>query len=218
MTAFELRTRRARANGVFRIFFPLFERGRLLFGAVSGKLVSIEWGETASATLSAAAGRGSSGILPFRQTVSVEGVDVKKSYLAIDMGASSGRCVVGRFDGKKIELEELYRYENGPVDMNGSLYWDLPGLWKSVQNGLRAVGAKYGAEISSVGVDTWGVDFAFLGRGGELLGNPYCYRDPRTDGAMERAFNIVSRDEIFAQTGLQFMQFNSLYQLSLIHI
>ena len=138
---------------------------------------------------------------------------MKKSYLAIDMGASSGRHVVGHFDGKRIELEELYRYENGPVDMNGSLYWDLPGLWKSVKNGLRLVGSKYGANIASVGVDTWGVDFAFLGRGGELLGNPYCYRDHRTDGAMERAFKIVPREEIFAQTGLQFMEFNSLYQL-----
>ena len=129
------------------------------------------------------------------------------------MGASSGRLVVGHFDGKKIELEEMYRYENGPVEMNGSLFWDLPGLWKSVQTGLYAVGAKYGASIASVGVDTWGVDFAFLGRGGVLLGNPYCYRDPRTDGAMARAFEIVPRDEIFAQTGLQFMEFNSLYQL-----
>lgn len=138
---------------------------------------------------------------------------MKKSYLAIDMGASSGRHVVGHFDGKKIELEELYRFENGPVDMNGSLFWDLPGLWKSVQNGLRVAGAKYGSQIASVGVDTWGVDFAFIGRGRVLLGNPYCYRDPRTDGAMERAFKIVPRDEIFAQTGLQFMDFNSLYQL-----
>ncbi len=138
---------------------------------------------------------------------------MKKSYLAIDMGASSGRLVVGHFDGKKIELEEMYRYENGPVEMNGSLFWDLPGLWKSVQTGLYAVGAKYGAAIESVGVDTWGVDFAFLGRNGVLLGNPYCYRDPRTDGAMARAFEIVPRDEIFAQTGLQFMEFNSLYQL-----
>ena len=138
---------------------------------------------------------------------------MKKSYLAIDMGASSGRLVVGRFDGKKIELEEMYRYENGPVEMNGSLFWDLPGLWKSVQNGLYAVGAKYGDQITSVGVDTWGVDFAFLGRGGVLLGNPYCYRDPRTDGAMQRAFEIVPREQIFAQTGLQFMEFNSLYQL-----
>ena len=97
--------------------------------------------------------------------------------------------------------------------MNGSLFWDLPGLWKSVQNGLYVAGAKYGSQISSVGVDTWGVDFAFLGRGGEILGNPYCYRDPRTDGAMERAFKIVPREEIFQQTGLQFMEFNSLYQL-----
>ncbi|MDO5308032.1 MAG: rhamnulokinase family protein [Planctomycetia bacterium] len=138
---------------------------------------------------------------------------MKKSYLAIDMGASSGRHVVANFDGKKVELEELYRFENGPVEMNGSLYWDLPGLWKSVQQGLYAVGAKYGDKITSVGVDTWGVDFAFLGRGGELLGNPYCYRDPRTDGAMARAFQVVPREEIFAQTGLQFMDFNSLYQL-----
>ena len=138
---------------------------------------------------------------------------MKKSYLAIDMGASSGRHVVGHFDGKRIELEELYRFENGPVEMNGSLFWDLPGLWKSVQNGLHVAGSKYGSQIASVGVDTWGVDFAFLGRGHELLGNPYCYRDPRTDGAMERAFRIVPREEIFAQTGLQFMDFNSLYQL-----
>ena len=99
---------------------------------------------------------------------------MKKSYLAIDMGASSGRLVVGHFDGKKIELEEAYRYENGPVEMNGSLFWDLPGLWKNVQTGLYAVGAKYGSQIESVGVDTWGVDFAFLGREGVLLGNPYC--------------------------------------------
>ena len=138
---------------------------------------------------------------------------MKKSYLAVDMGASSGRHVVGHFDGEKIELEELYRYENGPVEMNGSLFWDLPGLWKSVQNGLRVAGGKYGDKITSVGVDTWGVDFAFLGRGDVLLGNPYCYRDPRTDGAMTRAFKIVPREEIFAQTGLQFMDFNTLYQL-----
>ena len=81
-------------------------------------------------------------------------MEAKKSYLAIDMGASSGRLVVGHFDGAKIELEELYRYDNGPVEMNGSLFWDLPGLWQSVQTGLYAAGAKYGEHISSVGVDT----------------------------------------------------------------
>ncbi|MDO4586638.1 MAG: rhamnulokinase family protein [Planctomycetia bacterium] len=138
---------------------------------------------------------------------------MKKSYLAIDMGASSGRHVVGHFDGKHLELEELYRYENGPIEMQNSYFWNLPGLWSHVQKGLTAVGSKYGSSLCSIGVDTWGVDFAFLGRNNELLGNPYCYRDPRTDGAMEKAFAIFPRDQIFANTGLQFMQFNSLYQL-----
>ncbi|MBR5626342.1 MAG: rhamnulokinase, partial [Thermoguttaceae bacterium] len=137
----------------------------------------------------------------------------QKSYLAIDMGASSGRHVVGNFDGERLTLEELYRYENGPIDMLGSLYWNLPGLWADVCKGLRSVGSKYGKSLCSIGVDTWGVDFAMLGRNNELLGNPYCYRDPRTNGAMDRAFGVVPRDGIFAETGLQFMQFNSLYQL-----
>lgn len=136
----------------------------------------------------------------------------KKTCLAIDMGASSGRHVAGRFDGRTLELEELYRFENGPVSMLDSFYWDLPGLWSHVQKGL-AVAAARNEPLESVGVDTWGVDFAFVTQKGELLGNPYCYRDSRTDGAMERAFAVVGRPEIFAQTGLQFMQFNSLFQL-----
>ena len=136
-----------------------------------------------------------------------------KSYLAIDMGASSGRHIIGHFDGKRLNLEEVYRFENGPVEMAGSLYWNFPGQWGHVAAGLQAAGALYGANIVSVGVDTWGVDFGLLGRNDTLLGIPFCYRDPRTDGAMERAFEIVSRDDIFANTGLQFMQFNTLYQL-----
>ena len=86
-------------------------------------------------------------------------------------------------------------------------------LWQHVQNGLRAAQAKHGDRIASTGVDTWGVDFGLLGRGDELLGNPVCYRDPRTDGILERAFKIVPREEIFAHTGLQFMQINTLFQL-----
>lgn len=135
-----------------------------------------------------------------------------KNYLAIDMGASSGRHLVGRFDGNKLTLEEIYRYENGPVDLAGTLYWNLPGLWSHVQNGLQVAGAKFGDTICSVGVDTWGVDFALLGRDDMLLGNPVCYRDARTDGMMEKAFETVPRREIFNQSGLQFMQFNTLYQ------
>ena len=137
----------------------------------------------------------------------------KRIYLAVDIGASSGRHVAGVFDGSRIELAEVHRFENGPVVANGRMYWDLLRQWACVRDGLRAAAAKYPAQVASVGVDTWGVDFALLGRGNELLGNPYHYRDSRTDGIMERAFSIVPREEIFAATGLQFMQFNTLFQL-----
>lgn len=137
----------------------------------------------------------------------------QKAYLAVDMGASSGRHVLGLFDGQKLQLEEVYRFENGPVETAGRLYWDLLGQWTNVRQGLRAAGSKCGSSVVSVGVDTWGVDFGLLGRGDELLGNPYQYRDSRTNGMLEKAFGIVSRDEIFRHTGLQFMQINTLYQL-----
>ena len=138
----------------------------------------------------------------------------EKAYLAIDMGASSGRHLVGRFDGRRLRLEEVHRFENGPVDLGGRQYWDLPGLWSRVRQGLTAAAAAAGGDaIVSVGVDTWGVDFGLLGRNDELLGNPYHYRDGRTNGILERAFSIVPREEIFRHTGLQFMQFNTLYQL-----
>jgi len=135
-----------------------------------------------------------------------------RAYLAVDIGASSGRHVVGRFDGRKLTLEEVYRFENGPVEVLGSLHWDLLGLWSHVKNGLRAASSG-GRPIVSVGVDTWGVDFGLLASDGSLLGNPNHYRDSRTNGMMEKAFGVVSREEIFRHTGLQFMQFNSLYQL-----
>jgi rhamnulokinase len=129
------------------------------------------------------------------------------------MGASSGRHVLGRFDGGKLRLEEIYRFENGPVDVGGTLYWDLLAQWTHVKAGLRKAGRQSGATISSVGVDTWGVDFGLLGRDDILLGNPVHYRDSRTDGMMEKAFSIVGRETIFRHTGLQFMQLNTLYQL-----
>ena len=134
-------------------------------------------------------------------------------YLAIDLGASSGRHVAGLFDGSRLKLAEIYRFDNGPVHVNDHMYWDVLGLWQHIQNGLRAAGANYGGRLRSLGVDTWGVDFGLLGRGDELLGNPYNYRDPRTVGMLDKAFQIVSREEIFAQTGLQFMELNSLFQL-----
>jgi rhamnulokinase len=137
----------------------------------------------------------------------------QKAYLAVDMGASSGRHLLGRFDGQQLQLEEVYRFENGAVDVGGRLYWDLLGQWAHVRQGLRIAGSRWGDRVASVGVDTWGVDFGLLGRGDELLGNPYQYRDARTSGMMDKAFGIVSREEIFRHTGLQFMQINTLYQL-----
>ncbi|WDI40683.1 rhamnulokinase [Bremerella sp. P1] len=136
-----------------------------------------------------------------------------KTYLAVDLGASSGRVLGGRFDGTKLELEEIHRFENGPVAFAGHLHWDLLKLWQNIKDGLTAAGTKFGRDISSIGVDTWGVDFALLGNNDELLGNPYHYRDPRTNGIFDRAFAKVSREEIFAETGLQFMEINTLYQL-----
>jgi rhamnulokinase len=137
----------------------------------------------------------------------------RKVALAVDLGASGGRVVSGAFDGRLLELEELHRFENGPVPLAGQLVWDLPRLWQEVTEGLRAAAARHGQGVSSVGVDTWGVDFAFLGSDGGLLANPVCYRDPRTSGMCAVAEAIVPRPEIFAATGLQFMEINSLYQL-----
>ena len=133
-------------------------------------------------------------------------------FLAVDLGASSGRVVAGKFDGGILQLEEVHRFSNGGVYVQDNLYWDILALWREIQHGLRIAASEYGDAIRSVGVDTWGVDFGFLGRNDELLGNPFCYRDQRTSGIFDDAFEVVSRDEVFAQTGVQFMELNSLYQ------
>ena len=137
----------------------------------------------------------------------------KQTYLAVDIGASSGRVLAGQFDGRRIALSEIHRFENGPVHLQDRMYWDLIALWKAVQTGLRKAADQFGDSVNSVGVDTWGVDYALLGAGDELLGNPRHYRDPKNNGMVEAAFEVVPRAEIFAETGLQFMQINSLYQL-----
>ncbi|HEY2881040.1 MAG TPA: rhamnulokinase family protein [Pirellulales bacterium] len=135
------------------------------------------------------------------------------SFVAIDLGASSGRHLAGLFDGQRLSLEELYRFENGPTAAAEHLYWNVLGLWQHIQNGLRAAKTSQGDRLVSAGIDTWGVDFGLLGPDDELLGNPICYRDKRTEGIIDRACQTVPREEIFAHTGLQFMQFNTLYQL-----
>ena len=132
--------------------------------------------------------------------------------LAFDLGAESGRAVLGHFDGSQLRLEVLTRFANEPVRTLDALHWDVLRLHHDMLNGMRLCAAEHGG-ADGVGVDTWGVDFALLGRSGELLGNPRHYRDPHTEGAMERAFAVMPRQELFRQTGIQFMRFNSLFQL-----
>ena len=137
----------------------------------------------------------------------------KQVYLGIDIGAESGRVMAGLWNGKTIRLEQVHRFPNGPVLLADSLRWDVLRLWLEIQDGLALAAEKYGKSIVSVGADTWGVDFVLLDKQDEILGQPYHYRDARTRGGLERAFKTVPRAEIFAQTGLQFMELNSLYQL-----
>ncbi len=135
-----------------------------------------------------------------------------KKLLAFDLGAESGRGVLGLLDGQRLRLELVHRFANGPVRTLETLHWDVLRLYAEMLTTLRRCAADHGG-IDSLGVDTWGVDFALLGRGDVLLGNPRHYRDPHTDGILEIAFARVPREEIFRQTGLQFMRFNTLFQL-----
>ena len=137
----------------------------------------------------------------------------EQTYLAVDLGAESGRVMAGRFDGSRISLEQFHRFANGPVRIGGTMRWNLVSLWTEIQNGLREAGSKLNGSAVSVGVDTWGVDFVLMNKNDELLGQPWNYRDSRTDGMIQKACAKVPRAEIFAETGMQFLQINSLYQL-----
>jgi rhamnulokinase len=134
-------------------------------------------------------------------------------FLALDLGAESGRAVVGHFDGQSLRLEEIHRFANGPVLVNGHLYWDALRLLSEVKAGIRLAVQKYGKDIASLGLDTWGVDYGLLDEQDNLLGNPYHYRDSRTEGMLDAVFETVPRQEVFEHTGIQFMQLNTLYQL-----
>lgn len=135
-----------------------------------------------------------------------------KKILAFDLGAESGRGLIGAFDGERLQLEVVHRFPNGAVQTLDTLHWDVLRLYGEMVTGLRKAAAEHGT-LASIGVDTWGVDFALLGRDGTLLGNPRHYRDPHTETIMEEAFQQVPKAEIFRQTGIQFMRFNSLFQL-----
>jgi len=138
---------------------------------------------------------------------------VAKSYLAFDLGASSGRGIIGRIDDGKLSLTEVHRFANGPMEKNGSLFWDFPTLCNEIKTGLKkALAIEPG--ISSIAIDTWGVDYVLFNRtNGKMVRLPYHYRDSRTDNIPEKVFQIIPRKELYARTGIQFMQLNTLYQL-----
>lgn len=135
------------------------------------------------------------------------------NFIAFDLGAESGRAMLAVFDGERLALREVLRFPNVPVRVLHSLHWDVLRLFDDIKRGLAHAAREHRGDVASIGLDTWGVDFALLGRDDELLGNPFHYRDARTDGVMAEVFRRVPRDEIFAQTGIQFMSLNSLYQL-----
>ena len=135
------------------------------------------------------------------------------NFFAVDLGATSGRTILGSLVDGKLVQRELTRFPNPIIETGGHFFWDIYALYNEVVRGLKVV-ATEGIEIASIGIDTWGVDFVMIGKDGGVLRNPYCYRDPHTDGAMEEFFKLVPKEKVYEKTGIQFMQFNSLFQLA----
>jgi len=135
---------------------------------------------------------------------------VSAQFLAFDLGAESGRAILGRLRSGVLDIHEIHRFANEPVRQNGSLQWDVLRLWFEMRRSLERVAD---STLEGLGVDTWGCDFALLGEQGTLVQNPFHYRDLRTDGVMEAVWQRVSAEEIYAVTGIQFLPFNTLYQL-----
>lgn len=135
-------------------------------------------------------------------------------FIAVDVGAESGRLVVGTLQDGKLQLEEASRFQNGGTLVQGHLYWDALKIFSEIKNGLRKVREDFGTDFASMGVDTWGCDFGLLDSDGALIGNPVCYRDGRTAGMMAKVLAKVPREDIFQATaGIQFLELNTLYQL-----
>ncbi len=134
-----------------------------------------------------------------------------KRVLAIDFGASGGRAILGSFDGEKISLEEVHRFTNDPVTVNGTVYWDVLRLFHEIKQGIIKANAAGG--FDSVGIDTWGVDFGLIDGEGKLMENPVHYRDLRTKGLVEDSFNLLPKEKFYNLTGIQFMELNTVFQL-----
>ena len=134
------------------------------------------------------------------------------AYLAIDLGAGSGRVIVGEIKDNKITLDEVHRFSDRQVLLGDTLYWDFPGIFSEIKTGISKAVQK-GYTLKSIAVDSWGVDFGLLDSKGRLLSNPVCYRDNRTTGILSEAFKLISKEQMYAVTGNQFMEINSVFQL-----
>lgn len=135
------------------------------------------------------------------------------NFLAVDLGATSGRTILGSIVEGKLVQRELTRFPNHIIETGGHFFWDILALYNEIIRSLKTVSAE-GIQIESIGIDTWGVDVVMMGKDGGVLRNPYCYRDPHTDEAMEEYFKLVPKEEVYERTGIQFMQFNTLFQLA----
>jgi len=136
-----------------------------------------------------------------------------KKYIAVDLGAESGRVMVGTVSADKLALEEIHRFSNRRIEEDGSLRWDFNRLFSEVKAGISKAMRQAGSQVWGIGVDSWGVDFGLVDSDGKLVENPYHYRDRQTNGMMEKAFELVGKRQIYESTGLQFLQFNTVYQL-----
>jgi rhamnulokinase len=137
----------------------------------------------------------------------------RANFLAFDFGAESGRAILGVLDGEKIVLEEIHRFPNVQIKESGHIHWNISSLFDELKKGLSSAANLGFKDLLGIGVDTWGVDFGLLGKDNQILGNPFAYRDSRTEGIMERAFELMPKEEMYSCTGIQFMQFNSIFQL-----
>jgi rhamnulokinase len=140
----------------------------------------------------------------------------KINFFAVDLGASSGRTILGTLENGKLAQREITRFPNNLIEMQGHFYWDIYALYWEIIRGLKAVAAEK-ISVQSIGIDTWGVDVALIGRDGAVLRAPYSYRDPQTEGEMEEYFSLVPKERVYEIAGIQFMNFNTLFQLSALH-
>ncbi|MGC8595993.1 MAG: rhamnulokinase [Candidatus Kryptoniota bacterium] len=137
----------------------------------------------------------------------------EKKFIAFDLGAESGRCVVVTLKDRKIELNEIYRFNTPAIKYEKGFHWDILRIYEEILTGLAKARASFGPHFEGIGVDTWGVDYVLLDPEGRIIGYPYHYRDDRTDHIMEEAFKLVPREKIYKRTGIQFAQFNTVFQL-----